>query len=360
MLTGNRGEWSEVYAFFKILSEGKLYPGDANLNRINNFFYPVISVLREELTFKRTYSINNTNIIITDGVNPPITMPVSSFVYEAKSILRAIQNSVGASFSIDQAQTFLNDIGCYTIKANSTKKEDIVINIHDPRTNLQPILGFSIKSKLGGASTLLNASTATNFIFQVTGHPLTDIEVAQINNIDSPRKIRDRVQAIYSKGNSLKLKGFSNQIFKNNLILIDSLLPSILANALILFYKDEIVKLSEVSDKLTTTNPLSYDQSLNHKFYDHKLKRFLSEVALGMVPNTTWSGLYNGTEGYIVVKENGEIVCYHIINRNLFEDYLLVNTKMETPSSSRHAFGELYNDNSGTLLFRLNLQVRFL
>ena len=31
-LKGNKGEWSELYAFFKLLADGRLYCGDGHLN----------------------------------------------------------------------------------------------------------------------------------------------------------------------------------------------------------------------------------------------------------------------------------------------------------------------------------------
>jgi len=210
-----------------------------------------------------------------------------------------------------------------------------------------------------GEFIILNASTATNFTFKLIGDQPTVSEVNQINSIASTSKIRDRVRAIYSKGAYLELQDFDNQVFKNNLILIDSLLPEILSYVLIAFYKDGVTKLSTTTNQLVSSNPLKYNQSLNHKFYEHKLKRFLSEVALGMMPNTTWSGIYNGTEGYLVVKEDGDVIAYHIINRNLFEDYLLENTKMETPSSTRHGFGKIFTK-KGELFIKLNLQIRFI
>ena len=58
------------------------------------------------------------------------------------------------------------------------------------------------------------------------------------------------------------------------------------------------------------------------------------------------------------IGENGDVLCYHIYNRNEFEDYLLNNTKLDTASSSRHGFGEIYEEN-GELYFNLNLQIRF-
>ena len=34
MLTGNKGEWSEIYALFKLLGEKTIFAGDADLNKI--------------------------------------------------------------------------------------------------------------------------------------------------------------------------------------------------------------------------------------------------------------------------------------------------------------------------------------
>ena len=64
------------------------------------------------------------------------------------------------------------------------------------------------------------------------------------------------------------------------------------------------------------------------------------------------------TGGIIIVKENGELVCYHIYNRNEFQNYLLCNTQLEQASTSRYKFGDLYVEN-GRVLLKLNLQIRF-
>jgi len=39
-ITGNRGEWSEVYAFLRLLADGKLFSADENLDRIEDMFFP--------------------------------------------------------------------------------------------------------------------------------------------------------------------------------------------------------------------------------------------------------------------------------------------------------------------------------
>jgi type II restriction enzyme len=78
-----------------------------------------------------------------------------------------------------------------------------------------------------------------------------------------------------------------------------------------------------------------------------------------LLPTNIWTGKLDATGGYLVVKENGEILCYHIYNRNAFEDYLLSNTKIINPSSTRLRFGKIYKEND-ELFLKLNLQIRFI
>ena len=47
-LTGNKGEWSEIYTLFKLLGDGVVYAGDQNLHNIQDLFYPIIMILRQE------------------------------------------------------------------------------------------------------------------------------------------------------------------------------------------------------------------------------------------------------------------------------------------------------------------------
>ena len=84
----------------------------------------------------------------------------------------------------------------------------------------------------------------------------------------------------------------------------------------------------------------------------------LVDTALGMTPASLWNGQYEANGGYLVVKDNGDIVCYHIYNKNEFEEYLFHNTKMESASRSRHDYGYIYSQD-GRQLIKLNLQIRF-
>ncbi len=77
-----------------------------------------------------------------------------------------------------------------------------------------------------------------------------------------------------------------------------------------------------------------------------------------MVPGKIWDGFIKAHGGYIVVKNDGEVICYHLYNRDEFLSYLYENTKFESASTTRHEYGGLYLEND-KIMFNLNLQIRF-
>lgn len=357
MITGNKGEWSEVYALLKLLGDKRLYAGDADLNKIENLIFPIIKIIREESGGNYEYIING-DIVLVSGDEDELRIPVLTFAHEASKLLNAIKSSQGV-FSIPETEAFMNSIYCKTIKAKSTTKSDINIVIYDQRVSQHATLGFSIKSQLGGDSTLLNAGKTTNFIYRLENENITDSQINSINAIDTKSKIKDRLSAIQSLGSRLTLHSLEQSIFKNNLVLIDSLLPEILGEVIRIFFTTNLSSIKSLCEKLSELNPMNFDKQHSHSFYEYKIKRFLTDVALGMMPSKVWNGLYEATGGYLIVKEDGDVLCYHIYNRNEFENYLFENTKLETASSTRHEFGKIFVDKNNKKYFKLNLQIRF-
>jgi type II restriction enzyme len=356
MITGNKGEWSEIYALFKLLGDKELHPGNNEITKLENLVYPILRILRTEINGNFEYSIED-DIVVISGNKEVFRIPISEFQERAKCLLIEIKSNSG-TFSIPDIEEFMKSINCLSLKASSSAKTDITIVVHDQRTGLQPFLGFSIKSQLGNPSTLLNAGETTNFIFKIFETNISQKEVEEINNISSKSKIKDRILEIKNKGGKFEFVKTQRTIFSNNLILIDSLLPQILSNIVLNFYSSSYSTIEELVKLTEEENPLKFDTTDKHLFYSYKIKRFLTDIALGMMPSKVWTGEYDATGGYLIVKSDGEILCYHIYNKNEFENYLLSNTKLETASSSRHGFGEIYEEN-GQQYFKLNLQIRF-
>lgn len=119
-----------------------------------------------------------------------------------------------------------------------------------------------------------------------------------------------------------------NETFNRNLQTVDYRMPEILGNLFLESYFVEGKSISDVVDKYC--DEFSEDKEI----IIHKVKDLLVAVALGMEPNTKWTGLEDANGGYIVVKDDGEVLCYHIYDRNKLRNYLFRNTKFDSPSSS--------------------------
>lgn len=357
-MKGNKGEWSEVYAFLRLLAAGKLYAADEKLNRIRDMFFPIIRIIREE-TVNSTYEYfpnhQNTEVEIYLDEELVLTLPVSDFENHANSLLASINSgSIGkGAFEVPDIEAFIRGIFITKTKAKSANTADINIQLHDVHTGYEQVVGFSIKSELGSPPTLLNAGRTTNFIFRVDGLALSDI--AEINAIDTRFKIIDRMRAISDKGGSLHFHDMENAVFKENLMMIDSQMPTIVAKMLEGYYTEIANDSIGLTNYLTQNDPLSRSP----QFYKHKIKEMLCAIALGMKPATRWDGTDEATGGYIVVKANGDVLAYHIYNRDSFKGYLLDNTKLERGSTSKHDFAILY-EQGGQIFIKLNLQIRFI
>ena len=357
-ISGNKGEWSEIYTLFKLLGEGKVYAGDADMNKIDDLYYPILNIIRQE-TKKYEYKPNPAkNIVVIDEEgNEKARISMERFVRESKSLFGEIKAGKSRAFEIPTAEAFMNEIGCTKLKAPSKDKADIHIVIHDLRTNMTPLLGFSIKSQLGSASTLLNAGTTTNITYKVNGCNLTDGEIEEINNI---KEHLPRLEAILSKGCSLEYNDIDHQTFKNNLLFLDCCMPQFVADCLLEDSKPGASStIKDCVSEVAKRNPLNFSGNNVEAFYAHKMKVLLIDAALGMTPSKEWTGRYDANGGYIVVRKDGEIVCYHFYNRNDIEDYLYYNTRFERASRSRYNFGSLYRSDDGGVYIKLNLQIRF-
>jgi hypothetical protein len=359
-LTGNKGEWSEIYVFLKLLAEGRLNAADENLDELKGIFYPILQIIREEKGFtEKNYRING-DIKIVDASSNKLLLSISKSEFICKSIFLfdELRKKKKRSFSIPEMDEFLSKIDIHTIAKGKSNKSDITLVVHDLKTGLKPTLGFSIKSLLGKDATLFNAGKTTNFIYRIDNVKLSINDINLINSIKSKPVIKNRLSKLRKMGAQLVLYDIESENLKLNLQLIDSQLPEIIGHLLILNYEKSLHNVTELLEILKNLNPLNYNLSKGHPFYEYKIKSFLTDSALGMTPSALWKGKYDATGGIIVVKDDGNILCYHIYNRNEFQDYLLNNTRFEQASTTRYKFGSIYSNQNNNFL-KLNLQIRF-
>lgn len=357
MYKGNKGEWSELYVFFKILGDGFIISADKYLNIIEDYKYPVEEVLRENLkNINLVYKIMGDlgKVFIYSDDKELITFQQDEAIKKANELLETLKKKQKNAFEVPEVADFLKKIFYPKMKASSLSKRDITLVIRDFKNNIKSEVGFSIKSKLGGNSTLFNAGKGTCFEYNVIGlDECTDDVKKQAKKL----KAGELVNFLYKNNCTLEYSKTKSEKFLNNLMIIDSMLDKIMAALTLGHYlkKGDVI---DIVKYIEEKNPCNYNAEVISSFYAYKVKQFLFAAALGMTAQSDWQGIIDVTGGYLIVKENGEIVCYHVYNWNDLQEYLYHSTKLETASTSRHDFGYLYEKN-GKFNIDLNLQIRF-
>lgn len=229
-----------------MLADGKLYGVDANLNKKDDIFYDILKIVRNEQVGTLHFVFDRENKVVNveneDG-ELKVTVGINEFKTQADFLYGKIVDTHGtAAFEVLETSEFMNEIFCSKLKAPSADKSDITIKVHDFNTGLNPTLGFSIKSRLGKPSTLLNAGANTNFIFKICGN-VDDNQMDYINKmfvetekngiIKQDISVAARMAHIRYSGMTLSFEKMNSLTFQNNLVLIDSDLPKIVGYAML-------------------------------------------------------------------------------------------------------------------------------
>lgn len=355
--TKNKGEWTELLVFVKLLTEQKLHLSDKELNPKDAFFnIKKVTTQNLDLEF---FIIDKSTIQLKDK-NSEKTKKIKISEILNKSILEKLTIAVingKRTFTIPTFDLIQKTLEFDTIKGGTSyQKADIQLDISNKEINSKNE-GFGIKSYLGSKPTLLNASGNTNFIFEIKGVDCSKMD--EINAIDTKTKLKDRIHFIEAIGGSLNFIGAEKETMEYNLKMADSLMPNIVGELLMSFYSKRISKIIDIVDEIDTNGELN--SKINYgdkKSLEVKIKKLLIDILLGFFAGTKWNGEYisNGT---IVMKKTGDMVGFHIIDLQSLKDYLFENIKLDTPSTTRHRFGKIYKEKNGKLYFKLNLQLRF-
>lgn len=348
--SANRGEWSEVYVFFRLLGDCAIFPCDENLTRTDEVF-PILRILRGNggqsiLTCK--YDKESQVWRIADEESAEVVVNPAEGATEAMDLLKLIEAN---TLQHPKAYKFLQRIGVRSIKADSANKKDITLQICDARAGTDPVCGFSIKSYLGQPPTLLNSSgDCTNFLYEVSN--ISTQQVAELNEIEATKDLMDNLKEM---GSSLNFVESCSPAFKANLRYIDSSMEALLGELVRLHYVEHLQSIHEATEILAKNDPLRFKDAGPYQEY---VKRLLVAVSLGMTPGTIWNGTTDDTSGFLIVKPGGDVVTYHIYNRDAFKQYLYMFTNFDKPARERHKYGKLF-EMDGKVYIKLNLQIRF-
>ena len=125
-LTGNKGEWSEIYVFLRLLEVGKLYAADAELNKIDDVFYNIINIIRTENIGVLEFRVNRTegriSVYNTETEKILIDIPSDDFARVADKLYKEIVSANAPAFASKDTEDFLDRISVSTLKAKSSDK----------------------------------------------------------------------------------------------------------------------------------------------------------------------------------------------------------------------------------------------
>jgi hypothetical protein len=337
----NKGEWSEAYTFLRLLVDPLVSAASYQLEAKPGKYYVAKGVrINSEaglITFRPMAEVFRATAT-DEGVSS------KEIKAALPKILEAISKGDGA-FAIPLVQDLYTRIGLTRFKSASANKVDIELELPSLGGGQDASLGFSIKSMLGKASTLFNASQVTNIDYLLTSdfHPLEDLKTLKYHELRP-----------YVQSGSAEFLDCAASTFKDNLEFFGSDFPKKLAGLVLTAYLVPGVTKLEESVSIWASD--SGDQFAEAKLI-FQLKSFLRASALGMKPSEPWSGDLEGYGGYIVVKPDGDLVCLHLENDDDFRSYLFNFTRFDFPKSELFKKSEVVGDK---LQFSLNFQIRFI
>lgn len=382
-LSGNRGEWSEIYIFLKLLDDGKVYAADKDMKKLEAVYLNILKILREETQGMRYEYITGDPVKISlNGQDLEETIDHGELQKIKAELWNKFQAAPNGNISSPEVEEFLNSIHIQKLKSPPVATgnffggtEDIVLQVSDYRTAIISNIGFSCKSEFKHKSTLFNASqNNTNFCFELTGN-INDELMDQVNGLYEVKHKRDgsikhtvavskRIKALKDAGVEIRFEKQLKENAARNIVLSGGIeMPAVVACILKNYYWEHNGEtahssFSEAIDYVVEQNPAGYCFSDVKSIYRSKIGKLLFDMFTGMRLANTWDGRSNVSGGYIVVKEDGDVLAYHTTLADEFKDFLIDKLGLETPSSSRHNAMKIYKE-EGKYYINFNLQVRF-
>lgn len=355
MFEATKKEWCELYAFFRLLADGRVTPGTSDVKK-SETNWPVAMILREEHDGPRRYFIEKESIRM-EGEKGSLSVPREDFGLMADLILHAVKNSTTNDVvSPEGVEEFLDAVSIFDLEARTEDRTDFSIAFWHPEA---PLSGFNVRSRLSAMNPLLDGGRAANLKLEQSGVKFATPTVSKINALpESPNEVAERMMMIERLGGVLKYADVADRVFRSNLSMIDLHFPRILTEMVRLMHLEGVTRVHELTEMIKQMNPLKIkDELINkHGFYEFKIKQFLMALALGMRPAKIYNGQDSAIEGILLVDGNGEVLCYHRSEKKVMEDFLFLNTRFEKGPVEKDKYGFLEREN-GVYYFKLNAKI---
>ena len=369
MFKATKRELGEIYAFFRLLAEGKVYMGTSRVQKEENGCRPVVMLQREEHDGTRRYYIEETEVRMVSGEvdrsgrfvpkseGVEACFPRADFSEAADCVLDLLKHSPGEVVEVpDGLEGFLDAVRIYDLEAKTDDRTDFKLAFWHVDA---PLTGFCVRCRLSPMNPLLDGGRTANLKLEQTGVKFAVPTVNKVNALpESPGEVAERMRMIERLGGVLKYSDVADRVFRCNLLMIDLHFPRMLAEMVRLMHLEGITRVSELTERIKELNPLKIKDELiqKHGFYEYKMKQFLLALALGMRPAKIFRGTDSAVEGMLLVDGEGEVLCYHQSCRQDFAEFLYQNTRFEKGAPEKDKYGFLEREN-GTWYFKLNVKI---
>lgn len=362
-------ELGELYTFFRLLADGKVFLGTPDAQRDDRKCWPVALIQREEHDGTRRYYIGEEDVRIVSGTvekdgtftasagKEPLSFPRVDFGDAAEIILHLLRNEQGDAVEVSEGlEAFLDAVNIYDLESRTDDRTDFSVAFWSADA---PLTGFTVRCRLSHMNPLLDGGRTANLKLEQSGVKFAVPTVNKVNALpESPMEVAERMMMIERLGGVLKYSDVADRVFRCNLLMIDLHFPRMLAEMVRIMHLDGITRVAELTERIKEMNPLKIkDELINkHRFYEFKMKQFLLALATGMRPAKIYNGTDSAVEGMLLTNGDGGVLCYHKSDRQTFADFLYRNTRFEKGSVDKDKYGFLEREN-GVYYFKLNVKI---
>lgn len=319
----------QLYVVLKLLHDGVLHAAGENFHELDKISCPVrkISIKDTEGTieFHRDIDIKifrpNTEKIFAK-------LSVLELKRYLELIFKEIKNFITNSFSKIVISELLSKIGLSALKIQPRQSSDNITIIQDLESGFRSYLTFSIWPTFGESKNLLKDDGIIDFIYEVRNLDINDENLKDlVEKISQYECFNNKTIRLKAFGGMFRFKKIENDIFESNLRLIDSLLPEYLAELLLNSYTLDISNGKELIEFIYDDSFEKLYLPLSKQIIEYKIRIFLMTLISGMPINAVWKGNLDDSKGFIILKENGDLLGFHLYNQEDFQEFLFKNAE---------------------------------
>ena len=350
---GNIGEWGEAFTLLYLLAHNRLYNANAHGERIEDEYGDVEAIYRTEKSgVELEFVVHHDSItVIQDGNRFDVEKGV--FANAAHSLFLGMRAQ--GTTADHPEQEFLKYLGCESLKASSLAKADLSARIYDGFISSRTTRDYSIKTIVGGDPSLANASGQSYIDYELPGFDAK--KAADVMSIAGGPWVVARVERVLQYCPK-PCPVIRSHTFDRNLRKCHWKAPEVVGMALLYGQLHRGKPVIESIADMEYLNPFGYEPE-EIEDYEDAIRKYLWGIVFDLDPGQPWRGP-SQVDGYLLVTDNEEVLAYQVSRQRSFEDYLLLHTRWDTPSTTRYSdIGRVWWREDGMCMFSLNCVIRF-